>query len=76
MLLRVKLWLGAAAAVLLGLLGAWVAGKREARQEARSEALRGYVDTRKRMDEADSLGDDPELARRWLSERAKSGGDL
>lgn len=76
MLLRVKLWLGAAVAVLLGLLGAWLAGKREARSEARSEALRGYVDTRKRIDEADDLGDDVELARRWLRERAKSGGDL
>lgn len=76
MLLRVKLWLGAAVAVVLAVLGAWVAGKREARQEARSEALRGYVDTRKRIDEADDLGDDVELARRWLRERAKSGGDL
>ncbi|MEN9763514.1 MAG: hypothetical protein RI906_3340 [Pseudomonadota bacterium] len=73
---RVKLWLGGAAALMLAFIVVWAAGRREGHQEARSKALRSYVDTRKRIDEADDLGDDPDIARRWLRERAKSGGDL
>ena len=57
-------------AALLALLGIYVAGKRHARQRAKSEALQGYAETRKKADEADIV-DSPDLARRWLHERGK-----
>lgn len=69
---RLKLWLAGAVALVLAVLGAWVAGRREARQEARTEALQGYAKTRKDMDDADAaMGDDPAILRQWLSERGK-----
>lgn len=72
MLLRVKLWLGAAVAVLLGLLGAWVAGKREARSEARSEALRGDAKRHKDMNDADiGVGATDEQHVKWLRDFAE-----
>lgn len=74
MLTRFKLWIAGAVALVLAVLGAWVAGRREARQEARTEALEGYARTRRDMDDADaSFGDNPDPAaiRQWLSERGK-----
>lgn len=72
MLLRVKLWLGAAVAVLLGLLGAWVAGKREARSEARSEALRGDAKAHERMNDADlGIGASDADNIKWLRDFAE-----
>lgn len=64
--------IGAAVALLAGavLLGWSKRGQHEA-----DKALKGYRDTRRRMDDADDLGDDPAAARRWLSERGR-GGDL
>lgn len=70
-------------AALAGLLGLWgygAAKKREGRQKAKSEAAakqaKDYAETRKRIDDADIIGDDPDLARRWLRERSKRGGTL
>lgn len=42
--------------------------RREGRREARTK---DYLDTRKKIDEADIVGDDPDASRRWLSERGK-----
>lgn len=69
---RLKLWLGAAVAVLLGLLGAWVAGKREARQEARSEALRGDIKRHEDMNDADlGIGASDADNIKWLRDFAE-----
>jgi hypothetical protein len=57
-------------AAILALLGIYVAGKRHARQKAKSEALQDYAATRKKADEADIV-DSPDLARSWLHERGK-----
>jgi hypothetical protein len=57
-------------AALLALLGIYLAGKRHARQQAKSEALQDYAATRKKADEADIV-DSPDLARSWLHERGK-----
>lgn len=66
-----------AAAGCIAVFAVWTAGKREARQEARTDALRGYVKTRKDIDDAtDHLGSDPAVLRDWLSERGKSKRDL
>lgn len=60
---------------LLGAIGfgllAHSLGKREGRQRADTAALKDYQKTRKRIDEADIVGDDPDAARRWLHERSK-----
>jgi hypothetical protein len=64
--------LGAAAGALLAVVAAWLAGKRSARQAAREEVLRGYQETRRRVDDAaGDLGDDPDVLREWLRERGR-----
>lgn len=64
----------AAAAGLTGfvalLVGRWT-GKREGASRAESDALKDHIETRNRMDDADTVGDNPDAARRWLSERSK-----
>lgn len=64
------------AAALLAILGIYLAGRKDARQTAKSDALRDYAETRKKADEAEIVGDDPDLARRWLHERSKRDGHL
>ena len=63
-------------AAILALLGIYAAGPASARQKARTRAAEGYVETRKKADDAEIVGDDPNSARRWLRERAKRDGDL
>lgn len=64
--------LGAALGALAAVMAAWLAGKRSARQAAENEALRGYQETRRQMDDAiDDLGDDPDVLREWLRERGR-----
>lgn len=62
-----------AAIAALG-LSRWT-GKRAARKDAKRatalEAAERYAKTRKAMDDADTVGDDPAAARRFLHERAK-----
>jgi hypothetical protein len=57
-------------AAILALLGIYAAGKRHARQRAKSDGLQDYIETRKKADEADIV-DSPDLARSWLHERGK-----
>ena len=59
-------------AALLAVLGIYLAGRNDARQKAKSAALQDYAETRKKADEADIVGDDPDLARRWLKERGEN----
>ena len=62
--------LGAALGALMAAVAAWLAGRKSARQAARGEALRGYRETRRQMDDAgNDLGDDPDVLREWLRER-------
>ena len=62
---------------LVAAVGAWLAWfgitmRRSGRQETALEAAERYAKTRKRMDDAeDDVGNDPDAARRWLSERGK-----
>jgi hypothetical protein len=55
-------------AALLAILGIYFAGSRNARQKARAKAAEGYIETRKKADDAEIL-DDADLARRWLQSR-------
>ena len=60
---RLKLALAAAGSVILAVMLAFWQGKARQKDE-------GYAETRKRMDEAD-IGDDPDMARRFLHERGE-----
>jgi len=64
-------------AVIIGIAGAYRKGRRDQRQETALEAAERYAKQLRKMDDAqDVVGDDPDLARRWLHERSQSGGDL
>ena len=67
-------WLWKPFAVLLALLAVWLRGRASARQQTALEAAEAYAKTRKGMDDAEyeiieGIGNDPDAARRWLSER-------
>ena len=64
-------WLGAALGWLAAGGAVWLMAWRGRGQKAKLDKANEYTDTRKRIDEADIVGDDPDAARRWLSERAK-----
>lgn len=63
-------WLKRAAlalgAVALAVLAAFGAGKREAKRDAKARAAKDALDTRRRIDNADDVGGDPDRAREWL----------
>ena len=63
--------LGAALGAILAAVVAWFAGRRAARQAAQDEAVKDYRETRRRMDDASDLGDDPDVLREWLRERGR-----
>ena len=56
-------------AVLLALLAVWFRGRSSTKQQTALEAAEAYERTRKGMDDAPDLGNDPDAARRWLHER-------
>lgn len=58
-------------ATILGALGIYAKGRSDAKAKAKTKDLKAELDTRKRMDDADIVGDNPDLARRWLHERGK-----
>jgi hypothetical protein len=56
------------------LFGAWLLrldAKRDANTKTALQAAEAYAKTRKDMDDADTLGNDPDAARRWLHERGQ-----
>lgn len=63
-------WLKRAAlalgAVALAILAAFGAGKREAKRDAKAKAAKDALETRRRIDNADDVGGDPDRAREWL----------
>lgn len=66
---RTALWVAAAAALLFT---AWLAGKRDQKQQVAIKKVEDYVKTRKEIDNAEvTTGDDPAVLRDWLRERGK-----
>jgi hypothetical protein len=66
---RTALWAAGLAALLFT---AWMAGKRDQKQQAASKAAETYATTRKEIDHAEATtGDDPAVLREWLRERGK-----
>lgn len=58
-------------AVALAVLAAFGAGKREAKRDAKAKAAKDALDTRRRIDNADDVGGDPDRAREWLRDHSE-----
>ena len=71
---RVRVWIGAALAFVAALAWAYWRGKSDAEDVAFEREVNEYVETRKRIDEADRP-DNADDARQWLRDR-QSGRDL
>jgi hypothetical protein len=66
---RTVLWAAGIAALLLA---AWMAGKRDQKQQSAVKTAEGYIKTRKEIDNAEvTTSDDPAVLRDWLRERGK-----
>lgn len=66
---RTALWAAGFAALLLA---AWMAGKRDQKQQVATKKVEDYVKTRKEIDNAEvTTSDDPAVLRDWLRERGK-----
>lgn len=64
--------LGAALGAIVAMVAAYVTGNRQGRQRAKNEALRGYKNTREKLDAvAADLPDDPGVLREWMRERGR-----
>lgn len=71
-MIRLKLWLYGALAGLLAILGAWVAGRREGRSQARVDALEADAKRHKDMNDADiGVGATDEQHVKWLRDFAE-----
>jgi Mg2+/citrate symporter len=66
---RAAMWVAGIAALLFA---AWMAGKRDQRQQSAIDTAKSYAKTRKEIDDVESnTSDDPAVLRDWLRERGK-----
>jgi len=66
---RTAMWAAGLAALLFA---AWVAGRRDQRQQSAVEAAESYIKTRKEIDDVENaIEDDPAVLREWLLQRGK-----
>jgi hypothetical protein len=66
---RTAMWFAGIAALLFA---AWMAGRRDQRQQSAIDTAKSYAKTRKEIDDAEkNIGDDPAVLRDWLRERGK-----
>ena len=66
---RTLLWVAGGVALLFT---AWMAGKRDQKQQEALTVATDYIETRKEIDNVENtLGDDPTVLRDWLRERGK-----
>ena len=66
---RAAVWVAGAAAIIFA---AWMAGRRDQRQQTAVKTAESYIKTRKEIDDVEkSIGDDPAVLREWLRERGK-----
>ena len=63
-------WLTGIVLAVIGLAAIWFGGRKSGNSDAKIKELDGYVETRKKMDEAGRMSD-ADAARQWLSERSK-----
>lgn len=66
-----------AAAAIAIIFAAWMAGRRDQRQQASKKAAEDYIKTRKEIDNVeDHISGDPAVLRDWLRERGKQASNL
>ena len=66
---RTAMWAAGLAALLFA---AWMAVRRDQRQQSAVEAAKSYIKTRKEIDDVENaIEDDPAVLREWLRERGK-----
>jgi hypothetical protein len=66
---RTAMWAAGLAALLFA---AWMAGRRDQRQQSAVEAAESYIKTRKEIDDVENaIEDDPAVLREWLLQRGK-----
>ena len=63
-------WLTGIVLAVIGLAAIWFGGRKSGNSDAKIKELDGYVETRKKMDEAGRMSD-ADAARDWLRERGK-----
>jgi hypothetical protein len=64
--------LTAIGAIIAALTATWLGGRKSAKTDAKLKEATDYRKTIKRMDDAENtIGDSPDLARRWLHERGQ-----
>lgn len=63
---RLGRWLSIAGAVVMAVLAAWFAGKRDGRRDAEAQAADDYINTRKRADDADLSSGDADADYEWV----------
>jgi hypothetical protein len=66
---RAAMWVAGIAVLLFA---AWMAGRRDQRQQSAVEAAEEYIKTRKEIDDVENaIEDDPAVLREWLLQRGK-----
>lgn len=63
-------------AALLGGLGLYAKGRADAKARRDLRDARAEIETRRRADAAEIVGNDPDAAARWLRERGQRDGGL
>lgn len=69
-------YLGAAIAAIAGIVTVYLRGVSAGKTTAKVKQAEAYAETRRKADEADIVGDSPNLAREWLREFHKRNGRL
>ena len=67
---KLKLWAVAIGTVFVAILAAYLRGRTDEAEAAYNEEMNEYVETRKRIDQADTPSD-ADAAREWLRNRSK-----
>ena len=55
--------------IIAGAAGLYAKGRSDAKAKQETRDMRGNIETRIKIDEADIVGDDPSAAARWLQSR-------
>lgn len=69
-------YLGAALVAIAGIVAVYLRGGSDAKTRQKLRQANEYAETRRKADDADIVGDSPNLAREWLREFHKRHRDL
>jgi hypothetical protein len=69
-------YLAGLVAIIGAALGLYAKGRADVKTKTALQEAERYAKTRKEMDDAQVVSDDPAVLREWLRERGKQPGDL